>query len=375
MNLLVALNNEAEIVTAKSSLCKKDLFYCPSCKGRVFLKVGNIKRPHFAHYRKTSCKVFSEGETEEHLKGKLQLATYLKMRETNVQLEGYLPELQQRPDILFEKDNQRIVIEFQCSSISIESLMERTQGYLQANYEVIWILGNRFNYTKGLTAFHKACLYLNIRDNRLLLIHYDAFADCISIRYDFQMIRNSQMNCQLEQFNLNEKNSLKLLEQNKAKMSMQEFTDINRRHEQLVKEIRYPSPKLRDFLELIYRNKENIVSIPKEIYYCLSSEWMIQTHPMHWKYQFILWIESFPKNKILTRKMLQLWVDKQVRTKQLVYYKNPQFKKDTLLQPFIEWIEFLEERKVFKKIRDLKWSYQQPLKRYKNLEEKFKIEY
>lgn len=372
--LLIALNKKEEIVTAERNLCKTEYFYCPSCKGRVCLKAGEIKRPHFAHYRNDACHVFSEGETEEHLEGKIQLATYLKMRETNVQLESYLPELQQRPDILFEKENRKIAIEFQCSSISVDSVMRRTQGYLDANYEVIWILGNHFKYTNRLTAFHKACLYSNYDEGRLMLIHYNAFTDSLSVRYDFKVLSNGQMSCKLNQMNLNEKKSIKLTRQKKFKVSEKIFKDIESKHEQLMRAVRYPIPKMQVFLELIYFNKENTVSIPREIYQYLPSEWMIQTHPMDWKYRFILWIESFPEKKILTMKMLELWIDNQTGAKLVVYYGSPQIKAKIRLQPFLEWIELLEKKRILKKIGHLKWSYQQPLKRYKNLEEKFKVD-
>lgn len=372
MNVLIALNKKNEMVTAGNNLCKTGIFYCPSCKGRVCLKAGHVKRPHFAHYQNEACRVFSEGESEEHLEGKLQLATYLKITETNVRLEAYLPELQQRPDILFEKDHRKIVIEFQCSSISIESIMERTQGYLHANYEVIWILGNQFNYSNALTAFHKACLYSSFDSGGLMLIHYDAYTDRLLVRYDFQLLRNGQMSCQMEQLNLNERKVLKLAGKKKSQANKKAFRDIERFHQQFMREVRYPNPKMQVFLELIYQNKETIVSIPKEIYGHLPSEWMIQTHPMNWKYRFILWLESFPKKKILTIKMLDLWIDEQVLAKLLIYYKIPRVKKELHRQPFLEWIELLEKRKNLKKIGHLKWSYQQPLKRYKNLEEKFK---
>lgn len=374
MNLLVALDRNGEMVTARSTLCKNDCFYCPSCKRKVCLKVGTLKQPHFAHYRKTACQVFSEGETEEHLQGKLQLATYLKTQGVNVQLEAYLPEVKQRPDILFEKDSQKIVVEFQCSSISIEKVIERTKGYLRANYQVIWILGNNFKYTNKLTAFHIACLYLHTKDSRLFLIHYDAFTDCLSLRYNFQMFKNQQLYCQLNQLNFYEKKIIKLFTQKKSKVNEKIIVDIQSKHARLLKDIRYPTLKMRTFLQLLYQHRENIVSIPKEIYQCLPSDWLIQTHPMQWKFQFILWVEKFPEKTIFTVKMLKLWIDEQIQREFITYYRNPQFTEEILLQPFMEWINFLEKKKFLKGIGDLKWSFQQPLKRYKNLEEKFKNE-
>lgn len=373
--LLIGLNKNEEMITAERNLCKKDSYYCPSCKDRVCLKVGRVKQPHFAHYRNEACHAFSEGETAEHLAGKIQLATYLKMSETNVQLEAYLPHLKQRPDILFEKDNRKIAIEFQCSPISIKRVAERTQGYLTANYEVIWILGNHFKYTNKLTAFQKACLYPSLDKERLMLIHYEACIDRVSMRYDFELLSSGKMSFQLKQQNLNEKQSIKLADQKKFKVNEKNFNDIRSKHEQLLREVRYPNPKMQAFLELIYQNRENVVSIPKEIYQCMPRDWIIQSHPMNWKYQFILWLESFPKKKILTMKMLKLWVNKQVRAQLLVYYENPQITEEVILYPFLELIELLEKNRTLKKIGHLKWSYQRPLKRYKTLEEKFENEF
>lgn len=371
-DLLIALNQEEELVVAERNLSKAEFFQCPACRGRVSLKVGQIKRPHFAHYRNQACQSFSEGETREHLEGKLQLASYLKMRETNVQLEAYLPELQQRPDILFEKEHRKIAIEFQCSPISIESVVERTQGYLHANYEVIWVLGNHFTYRNELTAFQKACLYTTSDKKRPILVHYDAAIDYLSVRHDFQLLKNGQTKCLVQQMRLNEQRVLKLTGEKKTSLGRNTFQDFERKHEQFIRQVRYPSVKMQEFLALIYQNKENIVSIPKEIYEILPSEWLIETHPMSWKYQFTLWLESFPIKKILTRKKLQKWLNGRIQTGSIVYYKSPQLAEEFYLQPFLEWIDLLVTREVLKNIGNLKWSYQQSLKRYKNLEEKFK---
>lgn len=369
IRLLIALNKNAEIVTAHEKLCKAKLFYCPACKNRVYLKIGRIIRPHFAHYVNEACNVFSEGETKEHLEGKLQLANHLKIREKNVQLEAYLPELKQRPDILFEKNDRKIALEFQCSSIPVESIVERTHGYLNAHYEVIWILGNHFNYKNKLTAFHKACLYSNKTD--LVLLHYDVEVEELSVRYDFWMKNSGRISCQLEKIKLNENESIKLIDHNKVKLEKNNLKVTYKKHKQFVKEIRYPGSKITEFLELLYQNKENIVSMPKELYLHPPSEWMIQTYSMDWKYQFILWIESYPKNKILTIKMLQSWIESKIDADEIVYYESPQLEKKHFVRPFLEFIDYLEKIKVFKDIGRMKWSYQRPLKRYRNLEEKF----
>lgn len=55
-------------------------------------------------------------------------------------LEAYLPRLRQRPDILLAN----LAIEIQCSRLSHQRFIERTQNYLNNSYQVWWILGNSF---------------------------------------------------------------------------------------------------------------------------------------------------------------------------------------------------------------------------------------
>lgn len=116
-------------------------FYCPQCKQPLVFKIGPLKIPHFAHYSTNECEnLFSEGETEQHLKGKEQLYNFLKSKGFQVELEAYLPAIQQRPDILLKDHGGRqYAIEFQCSPISSERLTERNSGYSNENIAPIWI--------------------------------------------------------------------------------------------------------------------------------------------------------------------------------------------------------------------------------------------
>lgn len=105
------------------------------------MKIGQIMIPHFAHQKKSNCQeLFSEGETAAHLLGKYLLYEMFQKFRLTVQLEPYIKELSQRPDILVQHDHQRFAIEFQCSTIPIPQLESRTKGYLQANIMPIWIL-------------------------------------------------------------------------------------------------------------------------------------------------------------------------------------------------------------------------------------------
>ncbi len=121
-------------------LKKYHIFFCPHCRKRVILKKGTRKIPHFAHQQNRDCAYFSEGETEQHLNGKLQLYDLFNRISEKAVLEGYIADIQQRPDILLSFQQKEYAIEFQCSSIPISRVIERNNGYLSHSIIPIWIL-------------------------------------------------------------------------------------------------------------------------------------------------------------------------------------------------------------------------------------------
>ena len=145
--MLVAINEQGEYLALTASLTEAALqqlrnvnVYCPHCKKEMILKAGTIKIPHFAHLANTSCEsLFSEGESYLHLLGKQQLFEWLQQLEEDVQLECYLPHLQQRPDLLVTKRRQ-YALEFQCSRIPLDLFQFRTEGYLRAGIIPVWLL-------------------------------------------------------------------------------------------------------------------------------------------------------------------------------------------------------------------------------------------
>jgi competence protein CoiA len=122
---------------------KKDriLFYCPVCNQKVIIKAGIKTVAHFAHLSIAKCPSYEGGEGIYHEKGKLLLYQWLKSQGLSVQLEVYLPEIRQRPDLLLNIHSKKIVIEFQCAAISMEEVKRRNAGYKTAGITPIWILG------------------------------------------------------------------------------------------------------------------------------------------------------------------------------------------------------------------------------------------
>lgn len=148
--ILVARRSNGQLIVLHDRWTRDELkklrqleqFICPQCNGFLRLKVGAINIPHFAHYNDESCEqYFSEGETYEHLQGKLDLYHFFQAYPSlEIQLEPYLPKLKQRPDLLIRQKSRLMPIEFQVSRISRAQMEERTYGYEAHSLEPLWIL-------------------------------------------------------------------------------------------------------------------------------------------------------------------------------------------------------------------------------------------
>ena len=132
-------------------------YYCPNCRNLVFFKKRNEEdRPFFSIMLLPDCQVFSEAESEEHLNLKRQCFRWLKKSYPRVEMEGYLSQLMQRPDILAGHH----AFEIQCSPLSYERMIERTINYKANGYVVWWLLGMKFFKRNDCLRLEKKVLLL-----------------------------------------------------------------------------------------------------------------------------------------------------------------------------------------------------------------------
>ncbi len=125
------------------------------------MKAGEIRIPHFAHKKNSDCTSgFSEPESHQHLEGKRHLNEFFIRQGLEPSLEHYLPAIRQRPDLLVNFMGRTYAVEYQCSPLSRNSLLDRTQGYIKEGIIPLWILGG-YPYQKmkktpayELTDFH-----------------------------------------------------------------------------------------------------------------------------------------------------------------------------------------------------------------------------
>lgn len=151
------LVNMAEMNRAEIEALRNQELVCPACLGRVTIKNGLQKIPHFAHRQKEGCLAFSEGETAEHLGLKLALFEWGSQSGRVMQLEAYLPALVQRPDLLLDM----LAIEVQCSPLAQERLRERTENYRNHGYQVIWLCGQKLHLKERIHQLQRHLLYFS----------------------------------------------------------------------------------------------------------------------------------------------------------------------------------------------------------------------
>ncbi|MBC6316671.1 competence protein CoiA family protein [Listeria grandensis] len=135
---------------------QRNQYSCGCCAERLILKAGEINMPHFAHLASSKCRFASEGESDRHLGGKKYFLEWLILQDRQADVEVYLRDIKRQADILVDG---RTVIEYQCSTVPVKELQQRTEDYLMVGLCVHWILGQDIRMVKGryyLTAFQQA---------------------------------------------------------------------------------------------------------------------------------------------------------------------------------------------------------------------------
>ncbi|UOR13121.1 competence protein CoiA [Halobacillus amylolyticus] len=145
-------------------LRKEKTYFCPTCKESLQIRSGRLHTAHFAHFPSSNCERKHQGESEYHESGKWLLYQWLTHQGYDVELEFFLKETNQRPDLFFTVGDKRIAIEFQCSTIPPEIIEKRTKSLNEAGIFPLWIIGKNQYRQKGKhqllhTTFHRSLMY------------------------------------------------------------------------------------------------------------------------------------------------------------------------------------------------------------------------
>ncbi|PCF47262.1 competence protein CoiA [Staphylococcus delphini] len=142
--MLTAYNAQKQQILATHAR-KEEVYHCPICKEVLILRQGVRKGAHFAHYRHSMGHLHLKGESVQHARCKSTLYEQLCKLDSSTQLEPYIKNITQIPDIIFGT----WAIEIQLSSIAIKTMRARTEGLQSEGYHVLW-LAEKPQMKKGL---------------------------------------------------------------------------------------------------------------------------------------------------------------------------------------------------------------------------------
>lgn len=360
--MLIALSENQMIVRADEA-CLSEHYRCPGCKKKVILKKGQVNVHHFAHIKKEGCASFSEGETEEHLKGKLDLYNWLKHLQIPVQLEPYLNDLQQRPDLLAIINEVPTAIEFQCSPIPIETVKKRTEGYLSSGYRVLWIVGQKVTLKGEMTATQKT--YVGEHNHTYYFMHYNLTLKKLVL---YSHIKSSDRGICYHKRSFATYSSLPsegLVPLKRYAKALKTSNNLETKMKHLARMSYQKRSHTREFFSLMYSHGDSLQSIPFIVLDTMEDEWMIRTFSYQWKYAFLIWVEQQATNRVLTSKMIKRVIDEWSQNKAIVFHTLPNITDTALYRPIFQWINHLENAHILVKIGKEKWKFSKKAKRWK----------
>ena len=269
--------------------------FCPACDQELILKVGAKKIPHFAH--KTLCPIKPEGESEIHLLGKKKLYTWLKRMGFQPEIERYLTNVNQQPDLLFSWQGRNCVIEFQCSIISPAEIMRRTKNYLENDYHPFWII-----YDKNITSSANETIHfseflaqflLKISETSSLILSFDP--ECDSLHAFYHIIPHSLNRAWATKYKLTKKEQLATLFSPPPLLNFSFTAWVNKTESWLYYLSLKPKARQNKFLQFLYQSYLHPLVLPPEVGIPLPNMYLIHSHPFEW--QFYLWYHLlFQKN-------------------------------------------------------------------------------
>jgi competence protein CoiA len=131
--------SDGQHVTAYLESKSNAPFVCLECGEEVILKTGRLRVNHFAHANPLAC-TFATGESEAHRRCKMEIFEALQREPgvSNVALERPLGIV--RPDVSVYINGVPVAVEVQISSLSLETIQQRTIEYARKGIYVLWLL-------------------------------------------------------------------------------------------------------------------------------------------------------------------------------------------------------------------------------------------
>ncbi|MDF2577553.1 MAG: putative transcription factor [Chlamydiales bacterium] len=171
---IYALDDTNQLIAAASAQKQKD-YLCTECRGKVRVRLGTTRRPHFYHLNPPpDCRL--GGKSLTHLQ--IQYYFQQQLGSQNCELEKQFSEIRRIADVAWLP--QKIVFEIQYSPISKKEVLDRIQDYRSVGWNVIWVLHEvQFNQKRISSAelglYNYTHYYTNIDDSGIGIV-YDQFS-------------------------------------------------------------------------------------------------------------------------------------------------------------------------------------------------------
>lgn len=363
--MLRAKNEQGEWITPALmgkdaiELLRNQLFFCPECKEKVIIRAGPRVTAHFAHTKKSTCTLSNKGgEGAYHNRGKLLLFEWLKNQQLQPQLEMFLSEIKQRPDLYFEINQQKIVIEFQCTTISIAEIKKRNAGFRKANIIPIWILGENqldrlSTYHFRLKAFTQELLHPLHTKQHPSLIYFDPEKQVFITLSDVYLINTSRAVANVATRPLRNITLRQLFSQNNfSNEKLYSIWENEKRNFRLQYNKVYG--KELTWRRWLYSKQLHVEQLPSIIHLPIKRQYMMNTPLWHWQSRFI--IDFFHPLPLRTSFTVN------------EYYSNS-YHSQYVLQ---EYLALLAELNIVKLDRQLRWIKQKPIIFHRYIEDALK---
>ncbi len=342
---------------------KREEFQCPVCGEIVILKLGSKRIWHFSHRKDANCPQEYERESDYHMKGKLQLFHWLKQKGLEVVLENYIPSCRQRADIAIEWQDKKYALEFQCSSISPELFMKRTEGYIESGIIPIWLLGGNQLKRMGANLYSfNLFQYLFLRKtvNGWNIPSYcPDFHSFIFLHHPLS-VSSKKVMASMAAYPRSETNPSILFTPSPVKL----LPLSNWLHElQKVKNgfFIHPTLEQRIFLNELYKKKLNLLLLPPEIGVPVPSAPFIETPPLVWQtYLYLDILRHIRKGEVFTEKNLYHAILIRTHKKQITLRSIPLLKQGDFFTPVKEYLHLLVKISTLEKISENRYKMVRP---------------
>lgn len=353
--MLVAADPEGVLIHSLHMGERKDrLFRCPICQKRVLFKTGSKRIPHFAHQRDERCPGMDEPESIIHLEGKNLLYEWARQWAEEAVLEKYYRSISQRADIAVHADGLNYAIEYQCSSLSAERLIERTMGYQEEGIEPIWMFHISLLKRKGSMEWSLlACLQSAIRlsaSGDFYLVFFDPQnPKSILLLRNLIPITKEIFFGQAEQLPLTGSTMRQWLRPRARPLLY--IREWMRKRESLIRnEWRYQGVKS-PFLRSLYSYGIQGM-LPRMIGIPLKSAFLYATAPHHWQgLVFIDLLECQQKQGEITPWGIRRRFMDRLRKREILIRSLPSLKMNVFI-PVEEYMRFLEKTEYLIKINE-----------------------